>query len=299
MQPLEPAAPGADLTIVMPAYNEGQALARNLPELLEFCRSYGFRLSVTDDGSRDDTGAVLATHASHPNLTIVKHKLNRGYGSAIKSGVLSSTSRYVVTIDADGQHRLEDVLSLYQTIKARDADMIIGKRTVHGKENLYRKTGKSLIRTVARLLMPLHVHDLNSGMKIYDTALGKKYLKLCPDSMAYSDVIALVFISQRHLVLEEPITVDPRTTGTSTISTRTAFETVMEILNVVILFNPMRIFLPSALLLFLSGVGWGTPIILRGHGVSVAAMLLIVTGVIFFFLGLIAEQLSLIRKNSL
>ena len=127
----------------------------------------------------------------------------------------------------------------------------------------------------------------------------KKYLSLCPDTMAYSDIIALVFVSQKHLVVETPIKVKPRIGGKSTITASTAIDTLKEIVNVVVLFNPMRIFFPLALLFVLAGVAWGLPIVLLGKGVSVGAMLGIVTGIIFFFLGLIAEQLSLVRKEIL
>ena len=147
--------------------------------------------------------------------------------------------------------------------------------------------------------MPLQIRDLNSGMKICDAALAKKYLSLCPDTMAYSDIIALVFVSQKHLVVETPIKVKPRIGGKSTITASTAIDTLKEIVNVVVLFNPMRIFFPLALLFVLAGVAWGLPIVLLGKGVSVGAMLGIVTGIIFFFLGLIAEQLSLVRKEIL
>jgi len=163
----------------------------------------------------------------------------------------------------------------------------------------YRELGKQVIRSIARFLLPIHIYDINSGMKIYNTRLAQKYLKLCPDSMAYSDVIGLVFISQRHLVLERPIRIKQRIAGESTISTRTAFETIMEILNIVVLFNPMRVFLPLSITAILISIAWGVPIVLRGDGVSVGAMLGIVTGLILFFLGLIAEQLSLIRKGNI
>ena len=134
-------------------------------------------------------------------------------------------------------------------------------------------------------------------MKILNTKLAQKYLSLCPDSMAFSEVITLVFISDRHLVVEHPIRIRDRIAGSSTITTATAFETMMEILNIVVLFNPIRIFLPISLLSLLLGVLWGLPIVLRNGGISVGAMLAIVTGIIFFFLGLLAEQISMIRRD--
>jgi hypothetical protein len=71
----------------------------------------------------------------------------------------------------------------------------------------------------------------------------------------------------------------------------------MEIINILILFNPAKIFLPLSLICFLAGVGIGLPILIAGHGVSTGSLLGIFAGVIFFLLGLIAEQLSLLRRN--
>jgi hypothetical protein len=132
---------------------------------------------------------------------------------------------------------------------------------------------------------------------MYRTQLAKKFIKLCPDSMAFSDIIALIFINERCRVVEKPIEIGPRLGGKSTISVQTATETLMEILNIVVLFNPMRIFFPMALVLGVFGFAWGVPFVLRGEGVQTGSLLGIVSGLLFFLLGLIAEQLTLIRRN--
>jgi hypothetical protein len=107
----------------------------------------------------------------------------------------------------------------------------------------------------------------------------------------------LVFINNRHLVLEEPITISSRLKGKSTIGVQTLFQTVMEIINILVLFNPMKIFLPISILTFIITLIWGIPLILAGRGVSTGTLLGIVSTLIFFFLGLITEQLSQIRRN--
>ena len=180
-----------------------------------------------------------------------------------------------------------------------DADMVVGKRDAIKTSNLYRSLGKFLIRSFTKLLMPLPITDLNSGFKLYRTELAKRFITVCPDSMAFSDVITLVFLSERHLVLEHPIRISPRNIGQSTITTFTAFETVIQVLNIVLMFNPLRVFLPLSVICILAGLGWGIPIILLGRGVSVGAMLAIVTGLLFFVLGLLASQLSAIRMERL
>ena len=285
-----------ELTVVVPAYNEASSLPRTLPPLVSHVRARGWHLIVVDDCSDDATPDVLRDVAGEDVVTLVRHKVRRGYGGAIKSGVTRAESAFVVTIDADGQHRLEDIDALYDVCVQRDADMVVGDRGPRSS-SLFRELGKRTIRLVTRLLIRLPIRDLNSGMKLYRTALARRYVRVCPDSMAYSDVIALAFIHARHLVVEHPITVESRAAGTSTISTGTAFDTVLEILNIITLFNPMRIFLPLSVLSVAAGVLWGlNRLVVQGDGLSVGALLAITTGMLFFALGLISEQLSVIRR---
>jgi glycosyltransferase involved in cell wall biosynthesis len=232
-------------------------------------------------------------------VQILHHKVNRGYGGALKTGISHVETPYLVTMDGDGQHHLEDVEKIFQFSVQTDADMVVGKRDGEGKSNPYRAIGKFLIRTFTKILMPLPITDLNSGFKFYRTELARRYITVCPDSMAFSDVITLVFLSERNLVLEHPIQVFPRRVGKSTITTFTAFETVIEVLNITLMFNPLRVFLPISIFCILAGAGWGIPIVLLGRGVSVGAMLAIVTGLLFFVLGLLASQLSAIRMERL
>ena len=285
------------LTIVIPAFNEEKNLPVVLPGLISYCRLNGFNIIIVNDGSTDHSREVLQHFESEELLKVIHHKLNRGYGAAIKSGIRHCNTEFVITIDADGQHLLEDIGSLHGFIREKDADMVVGSRKGLKSSSYFRGVGKSIIRLIAKILMPVPIHDINSGMKIYRTDLAMKYIHLAPDTMSFSDIITLIFINNRHLVLEHPISINPRIHGKSTISVETAFQTVMEIINIVILFNPMKIILPIAVISTLSGILWGLPMILMGHGVSTGSLLGIISGFIFFLLGLIAEQLSQIRRN--
>jgi glycosyltransferase involved in cell wall biosynthesis len=287
------------LTIVIPAYNEAHALPETLPPVLEFCKTNHWKLIVVNDGSTDITGQILDTFSDQPRLKVITHKVNRGYGGALKTGLEAVDTEYAVTFDADGQHKLQDITHLADVLTQTDADMVVGARTINNQGHWYRELGKWLIRRIAALMMPMPLNDLNSGFKLYRTELVQRYLHLCPDSMAFSDVITLIFLNQHHKVVEEPIEVLPRLSGRSTINTKTAFETVLEIINLVMLLNPLRFFMPVSLICFLVGFGWGIPFVVMGRGVSVGAMLAIVTGLLAFALGLITEQLSGIRKDSI
>jgi glycosyltransferase involved in cell wall biosynthesis len=289
-----------NLTIIIPAYNEEESLKRFLPQLIEFCKTNSFYLVVVNDGSTDNSKNIIsAIFKEYSFVRLINHKVNKGYGGAIKTGINASQTKYLITIDADGQHLLDDVEKLYKLILEKDADMIVGSRKGQKEASLFRKLGKNSIRFIAKILMPLNINDINSGMKIYNTELAKKYISLCPDSMPYSDIILLTFVYQKHLVLEEPISIKPRVAGKSTISVSTAFETIKEIMNIVVLFNPLRIFFPIAFFCISFGILWGLPFILLGRGVSNGAIITILSGIIFFTLGLIAEQLSMIRKKDI
>lgn len=285
------------LTIVIPAYNEEKSLSLLLSEVIDFCEKRNVKLIVVNDGSKDNTKEVVSNFLDHACLQFISHKVNKGYGGALKSGIRAAGTDYVVTMDADGQHYLEDVEKLFEEAVKTDADMIVGSRKGNKGGSLYRSIGKGLIRMVAKILLPLNIYDINSGLKIYNTEYARKYSVICPDSMAFSDIITLLFINYKHLVLEIPISIRERKTGQSTISIHTAFETLKQIINIVVLFNPMKIFLPVSLVFMVTGIAWALPILLRGGGMSVGASLLIIMAIMTFLLGLIAEQLSMIKKN--
>jgi glycosyltransferase involved in cell wall biosynthesis len=285
------------LTLVVPAFNEAENIPTILPKMLEFCEQRQWQLILVNDGSSDTTVSVLRNFEERANMLILHHKVNQGYGAALKTGIRRVETDFTVTLDADGQHKLSDLESMWAALHEQDADMVIGKRISDKPQNSYRQAGKWLIRKITGLILPLHIRDLNSGLKMYRTRLIQRYLHLCPDSMAFSDIITLIFLNQGHRVVEVPVQVLDRAGGASKISTLTAFETMLEILNIIMLLKPLRIFLPASIFCIAVGILWGIPFIVLGRGVSVGSMLAIVTGLILFMVGLMAEQLSLIRKE--
>jgi glycosyltransferase involved in cell wall biosynthesis len=287
------------LTVVVPCYNESGSLSLLAPALIDYCRARSWNMIFVNDGSIDNTKDILNGLALASDVSVYHHKVNRGYGGALKTGIKHVMTRYLVTIDADGQHCFEDIDSVLHFALQNDADMVVGKRAHKSGSDPYRALGKWIIRRYTRMLMQMPITDLNSGFKLYRTDLAQRYITVCPDSMAFSDIITLVFLNERNLIMEHPIRISDRVSGKSTINTSTAFETIIEILNITLMFYPMRVFLPLSALCMLAGFAWGTPIILLGRGVSVGAMLAIVTGLLFFIIGLLAGQLSAIRMERL
>ena len=290
----------SQLTIVLPVYNEIKSLPVSLPEIISGCKKNNFRLVVIDDGSQDGSREYL-DQIGFENATfaqVIHHKVNRGYGGALKTGILSTKTRFILTMDADGQHIFDDVIRIFEMALTQEADLVIGKREGISS-GWFRNLGKWLIKTFTNYLIPIKDIDLNSGFKLYRTEFAAKYCKVCPEGMAFSDVITIIFLSEKKYVRSIPINIRERIAGESTIGIYTAFDTVLEILNIIMLFNPLRIFLPASIFSILIGTIWAIPILFMGKGVSVGSMLAIVVGVLFFILGLLAHQLSEIRLSTL
>lgn len=287
------------VTIVIPAYNESDSLAENLSQWIRECDVHDWKIIIVDDGSTDGSEGVLASYLDNDCLEIYRHKTNRGYGSALKTGLSEVSTGIAVTMDADGQHSIKDAQAIVEHMLSSDSDMVIGSREGMMEESKYRRIGKAIIRRITRVLFATTIYDLNSGFKSYNAKIVKSLLPLSPNSMAFSDIVTLLHLHMGLRVTEYPVQVRARFSGASTISTMTAFQTVMEIINVVMWFSPSRIFFPIASVLLLLGILWAVPFLLIGRGLSTAALLLMLSGIMGYMLALLAEQLAWIRKMEL
>ena len=166
----------SQLSVIIPCYNEADALPSAMPEITRYCRKNNWKLIIVDDGSSDDTYTCLQKFIAE-DVTILHHKRNRGYGAAIKTGIRMAATPYVVTIDADGQHDPADLEILLKTALENDADMIVGKRPINASST-YRTLGKWIIRSITKMLIELPVEDQNSGLKLYSRETALKLLPL-------------------------------------------------------------------------------------------------------------------------
>lgn len=275
------------LTIVIPCYNEQENIPAVMPEVQAFCREHNFHCIVVNDGSSDKSLQELEKFKSDV-FSVYNHSRNRGYGAAIKTGIRKANSRYIVTIDADGQHTLSDIHTMLKRMIDEGADICIGNRNKQGSTRI-RNFAKSLIMGFSKMFLKIKTDDLNSGMKMYRSNVVKYLVKWAPNGMPFSDVIALLFHQFRYKIIEEPITIKPRALGKSTISYKTALETVSEILYLIIHFMPFRFFGIIGLTMFVFGVVWGLPFVLHNLGITAGTALCILAGLIFMGFGILLD----------
>lgn len=290
----------SDLSIVIPAYNEGKNIGKVLESLIAFAVPYRLCVIVVNDGSKDNTLEVLkAFQHQHPemHLKVVSHSLNRGYGAAIKTGIQHTDTTYIVTIDADGQHDLNDIPVLYRKLVDEQADLCIGDRKFQGS-SISRNLIKRLVLFFVRKATGIAINDLNSGMKMYKTSIAKKLIRYAPNGMPFSDVIVLLHHQFRYKIVEEEIHIRKRINGKSTINYKTAIQTIAEVAQIIINFFPFKFFCYIAVLLFLAGSVWGAPLILAGKGLSTGTSFLLLTSINFLFFGIVLESVVRSRFES-
>jgi glycosyltransferase involved in cell wall biosynthesis len=293
--PLQHAACGMTDTrrtvcVVIPAFNEEAGIGLLLDALKAGLSDRVADLVVVDDGSTDRTSDMCKA----AGIRVIRHASNRGYGASLKTGIRAATSDFVLTMDADGQHRIEDALALIALAELEQPDLVIGQRTELMHSPLWRMPGKWLLTWMAQYLTKRRIPDLNSGLRVVRREVALRYLHLCPQGFSFSTTITMALISRGHQVLYQPIEVQQRS-GKSTVRVSTGIETIILVLRLAALFNPLRIFLPLSAAFILGGVLWGLPYALMREGVTVGAMMSIVTGVLVFGLGLLCDQVSQLR----
>ena len=153
------------ITVGIPAYNEEKNIAKIIVQL----KKVADQILVCDDGSTDSTSEI----AESLGAIVIKHPKNLGYGSAIRSIFLKSreiNAEILVTIDADGQHKIEDVKKVIKPIVDGQADISIGSRFLEEGDNApkYRKLGINIITKVTNSSLSEKITDAQSGFRAYN-----------------------------------------------------------------------------------------------------------------------------------
>ena len=239
------------ITIGIPAYNEEKNIASIITKLKNITDS----IIVCDDGSSDMTSEI----SKNLGAIVISHKKNMGYGAAINSIFQKSKemkSDLLVTFDADGQHRVEDIEKVVEPIKNNDADLVIGSRFLDKKSDVpnYRKIGIKVITKVTNASIRKKLTDSQSGFRAYN---GQVLSQISPSDMGMgiSTEILIKSSSKGLRIMEVPVTIlysgdtsthNPVSHGTSVLLSTIKFTSIE---------HPLKFYgIPSVIFLIIGGI---------------------------------------------
>ncbi len=257
-----------DLTVVVPVYNEEEAITATVEKLLDLTFEQRVivvdkkaadatakpLIIVVDDGSTDGTRDVLTrleqTHGER--IKVLLHPENRGYGAALKTGIRAAATELVAIIDADGTYDPEELSHLVEAMDT--ADMVVGSREKgEVKIPLIRRPAKWFLKTLAEYLTGRRIPDLNSGLRVFRKRAAVAFLAILPDGFSFTTTITLASLSYGFQVEFVPISYHSREGRSKIRPIRDTLNFILLILKAITYFNPLRVFLPIAFLLLFSG----------------------------------------------
>jgi glycosyltransferase involved in cell wall biosynthesis len=193
-----------EITIGIPAYNE----ENNITEIIKKLQKITNKIIVCDDGSTDSTAKI----AKEMGVLVIQHNKNLGYGAAIRSIFLKAreeNSECLITLDSDGQHRIEDIQTVLNPLKNKEADLVIGSRFLNddGKNvPSYRKVGIKILTKLANTSLEDNITDSQSGFRAY----SQKIIQTVTPSesgMGVSNEILIKASNQGLKIVEVPIVI--------------------------------------------------------------------------------------------
>jgi glycosyltransferase involved in cell wall biosynthesis len=285
------------ISIIIPAYNEQASIGNVLTGLNDW-RARA-EIIVVDDASTDHTGEI----ARAAGVRVIRHPHNKGYGAGLKTGIRAASGEIVVMMDADSEHDAGQIAALLDNFG--DNDMVVGARGKGSHTPLMRRLLKWPLYRVADYLAGTKIPDLNSGFRAVRREVALRFLHILPNGFSLSTTLTLALFKEGYNTAYVPIVTTPRV-GTSTVHPlRDGVNTLMLIIRIIALFDPIKVFLPTSIGLFLIGVlYWIGSGLLRyvqhvepAFHIPTGAMFMLVSSVIVFMFGILADQVSAIRRE--
>ncbi len=202
------------VAILIPAYNEAENIGTVLDQIPAAVCGVGTEVLVVDDGSRDGTGDVAAEHGA----CVARHVANRGGGAALRTGyrlMVESGAEVVVTLDADGQHRPDEMERLVQPVVDGEVDVAHGSRVLgHADRNHFaRELGIVFFNRLVSAITRTHVTDCSNGYRaVRTTVLPQLVLR---QEQFHTSEFMIEAIKRGIPAKEIPVTVEQRLHGHS------------------------------------------------------------------------------------
>jgi len=281
------------ISVIIPAYNEAQSIGEVLDQIVEVLNTqkYDFEIIVVDDGSTDHTLAVVES----ANVHIVRHPENRGYGAAIKSGVLSAQYPWILITDADGTYPISQIPKLLEGLE--HYEMVVGARTGQDVNiPLIRKPAKWLLSGLANFMAQTHIPDLNSGFRIFRKTVFQRFATLFPSGFSLTTTITLALLCNGYAVRYVSVDYYKRKGSSKIRPIRDTYNFFLLVIRTIMYFDPLRIFAPASIFLLVFGVLFAGYEAYRFQNITTTAAIFLFAGLQTGILGLLADLIVKSRR---
>lgn len=285
-----------DVSIVLPVFNEAGHLDDEIDRIRKGMNESGltYEVIVVDDGSTDGSGERLV---ETEGIRLLRFGQNRGAGSARKYGTMAAQGRYVVWTDVDMSYPNDEIAGLVSQMAGWD--QVVGARTTEqGTTKLLRRPAKWLIRSLASYLTGVRIPDLNSGFRVFRRQVAEQFLYLLPRGFSCVTTITLAFLTNGYSIKYVPIEYFPRQGRSKFHWMADTRRYLMQVVRMVLMYEPLRVFGPPAAMLGLVGAG-KLVYDLIDKSFRVATNTLVILGVAFALalVGLLADLLVQINNR--
>lgn len=276
-----------NLSIILPAKNEAESLQALLPKLKSLYPNT--EILVVDDGSTDATANVC----EDAGVRVIAHPYSKGNGAAIKTGARHADGEYLIFMDADGQHRPEEIEKLTVLLE-QGYDLAVGARDRNDQANQARWAANTIYNRIASLIVGRRVDDLTSGFRACNAAKFREFLHMLPNGFSYPTTSTMAFFRAGYSVGFTPIQLSARREGSKSHIRlfRDGTRFLLIIFRVGTLYSPLKLFLPISVFFFLSALSYYGYTYLTSGRLTDGTGLLFISSVLIFLIGLVSEQIT-------
>ena len=288
-----------ELSVVLPVYQERDAIRATIMQLVQVLKETGltFEVIAVDDGSTDGTSEIMqALSTEFPEyVRIIAHPYNKGNGAAVKTGIRAARGQMIVCMDADGQHDPSQIPALVSYLS--DYDLVVGARTRAYMGSWHRNLANWIYNQLASYMTGLRIEDLTSGFRAFRASCVREFVHLFPNGFSYPTTSTLAFARVGYSIKYVPVHVNRRVGKSKIKLIEDGLRFLLIIFKTVVLFSPLRVFVPASIVCFLLGlVSFAIAIADVGRlRLPNSAVVLFVTSLMVFLLGLVSEQIAALR----
>lgn len=284
-----------DIDIIIPVFNEDIRLVEEVIDKIyqSLNDSYSLQIFVVNDGS--DAEYRLNELSNNNKIRLLVHDRNRGYSSALKTGILAGKAPWIGIVDADATYPVEKFGQLLKELE--EADMVIGTRTGVTREiPLLRRFPKYCLNQFASYMAGEKIDDLNSGMRVFTRELCGALWSFFPKRFSFTSTITMGAYLYDFKVKKITIDYYKRDGKSSIRPIHDTLHFTNIILRMGLLFHPLKVFTPIALFLLATGVIKGIFIdYIRDGAVGNLASFVMISGIQIMLMGYLADLVVRIR----